>query len=62
MEKTVFTVGEVKAMLGIGLNQAYELIHSTNGPPVIRIGKRLLIPADGFRAWLVRQSEQAQNQ
>jgi len=58
MEKAVYTVEEVKSMLGIGLCQTYELIHSKNGPPVIRVGRRLLVPVDGFKAWLSDQSRQ----
>lgn len=52
MEKTTMSVQELSAQMGISLPKAYELVKS-EGFPSIRIGTRILIPADAFRAWLV---------
>ena len=57
MEKAVFTVEEMGAYLGVGRSVAYELVHAVDGPPVIRIGRCIRIPADGLKAWMERQSE-----
>lgn len=57
-EKTVFTVEEMGAALRLSRAKAYELIHSVDSPPVIRIGRCIRIPVDGFKAWLERQSEE----
>lgn len=40
--------------LGISRAGAYELIH-TKGFPVIKLGKRLLIPKDKFIEWFEQQ-------
>lgn len=52
MEKTVMSVQELSAQMGISLPKAYELT-KTPGFPVIRIGTRILIPVDAFREWLI---------
>ena len=57
MEKAVFTVEEMGEYLGVGRSVAYELVHAVDGPPVIRIGRCIRIPADGLKAWMERQSE-----
>ena len=49
--KKVYTVQEVKEILGIGNNQAYELCH-TGIFPVITIGSRILVPIKTFEEWL----------
>lgn len=43
--------------LGIGRNAAYEAAHRGE-IPVIRIGKRLLVPVAAFEAMLAVQSKQ----
>lgn len=40
--------------LGISRAGAYELIH-TKGFPVIKLGRRLLIPKDKFIEWFEQQ-------
>lgn len=57
MEKTVMTVEEMGQALNLSRRKAYELIHSKDSPPVIRIGKVFRVPVDGFNEWLVTQSE-----
>lgn len=51
MEKLTISVTELGKMLGIGRNGAYALVHR-QGFPVIRLGKRIVIPLDALRAWL----------
>ena len=58
MEKTVMTVEEMGRALDLSRRKAYELVHSNNAPPVIRIGRVFRVPVDGFKAWLERQSEE----
>ena len=56
MEKTTTSVQELSSQMGISLPKAYELV-KTPGFPAIRIGTRILIPVEGFRKWLVEQTE-----
>ena len=50
------SVQELSSQMGISLPKAYELV-KTPGFPAIRIGTRILIPVEGFRKWLVEQTE-----
>jgi len=50
-EKIVYTVQEIKEILGIGINQCYELVKS-GAFPVKYIGKKMVIPAKPFMDWL----------
>lgn len=45
------TVGEMRQILKIGSNTAYNLLHSGSFP-VIKIGQTYRIPAESFYAWL----------
>lgn len=56
MDKTIMSVQELSAQMGISLPKAYELT-KTPGFPVIRIGTRILIPVDAFKEWLVIHSQ-----
>ena len=47
----ILTVNEMRQILKIGTNSAYNLIHS-GAFPVIKIGQTYRIPADPFYAWL----------
>ncbi|MDF2844748.1 MAG: hypothetical protein K0R00_3174 [Herbinix sp.] len=49
--KIVYTVQEIKEILNIGINQAYELVNS-NQFPVKHIGKKKVVPAKPFMQWL----------
>lgn len=53
--KLVLNVDEVAAILGVGRTAVYELVHR-EGFPVIRVGKRYLIPYARFIMWLNGQS------
>ena len=50
-KKCVYTVDEIRTMLGIGKNEAYRLTHS-KGFLSIRIGNRIVIPKEAFHQWL----------
>lgn len=50
-EKVIYTVHEIKDLLGIGINQAYELVKSEQFP-VKHIGKKIVIPTKPFMEWL----------
>lgn len=45
---------EVAAVLGISRSAAYALMHS-EGFPVIRIGKRMVVYRDRFVEWMDKQ-------
>lgn len=55
MEKTTMSVQELAAQMGISLPKAYELV-KTPGFPTIRIGTRILIPAEAYREWLLKNA------
>jgi excisionase family DNA binding protein len=57
VEKLAYSVEELAEVIGVGKNCAYDLCKREDFP-VIRIGdRRLIIPADGLRAWLENQSK-----
>lgn len=45
------TVDHVAEIMGIGRSKAYEMIHNPKFP-VIREGRRVIIPRDAFFRWL----------
>lgn len=47
----ILTVEEMRQILKIGANAAYNLIHS-GAFPVIKIGQTYRIPAEPFYAWM----------
>ena len=53
--KLVLTLKEMSELLGICRNTAYKLVAS-EGFPVIRVGRKYLIPVDGLREWLKTNS------
>ena len=55
MERTIMSVQELSAQMGISLPKAYELV-KTPGFPTLRIGTRILIPIDAYKEWLMKQS------
>ena len=52
-ERLVLTIGETARRLGIGINQAYTAA-KTGQIPVVRIGKRFLVPAAALEAMLAK--------
>jgi excisionase family DNA binding protein len=51
------SVPEAGRRLGVGRNQAYEAARQGQ-LPIIRIGKRMLVPVPAFEAMLAVQSKQ----
>ena len=41
----------VAKLLGISPSSAYELMHE-KGFPVLKIGNRMVVPKENFRAWV----------
>lgn len=41
----------VAKLLGISISSSYELMHE-KGFPSLRIGSRLIVPKEKFRAWV----------
>ena len=51
-ELPLFLNAETTAkLLGISISGMYELMHE-KGFPVLKIGSRLVVPKDKFRAWV----------
>lgn len=51
-EPKFFNVPEISEILGISQSEGYILVKSSDCPfMVIRIGKRVCIPANGFYKW-----------
>ena len=51
IEKAVYNVYEVAALLGINLPKAYEIVRQESFPS-IRIGRRIVVPKEAFHRWL----------
>ena len=56
--KIVYTVEEIQIMLGIGKNQAYDLVKSGNFP-VRKINSKYVIPIKTFEEWLYSMNKTA---
>ena len=57
MEKLTVSVKELAAMLGISRPKAYELVRRADFPAVW-LGRRVVVPVDGLKQWLSRQTGQ----
>ena len=55
LEKYAMSVGDMAAAVGASRPKAYGLVNS-EGFPVIRIGRRIRIPAAGLERWIEEQS------
>lgn len=51
MEKLVITRKDVAQMLGVGQANADKILRMP-GAPVIRVGRRLIIPKEPFLKWV----------
>jgi excisionase family DNA binding protein len=51
MDKQFYTVTDIRDILTIGTNKAYNLIKS-DGFPSIKIGRKYLVPKDEFEKWV----------
>ena len=58
MDKKFLTVNDLRELLGIGRNQVYTLVSRADFPSV-RIGQRILIPADLLDQWVNEQARKA---
>ena len=47
----VLTAETAAKLLGISISSMYELMHE-KGFPVLKIGTRLVVPREKFRAWV----------
>lgn len=56
MNKLTLTVSEVSEAMGIGKNQAYELVKS-EGFPCVYVGRRIVVPYEAFLNWLNSQNQ-----
>jgi len=54
--KVVYTVEDIKNLLGIGKNQAYALVNSGKFH-VCHIGKKIIVPKEVFDDWLLGKSQ-----
>lgn len=54
-EKLTVTVPEMAKIVGVSTCTAYNLIHRADFP-VIRIGRRAVIPLDALRRWIDAQA------
>ena len=52
----VYTINDLTEKLKISKSMAYQIARNQDFPKV-RIGKRILIPAEGLKEWLVKQSD-----
>jgi excisionase family DNA binding protein len=53
LERTTYDVAEIAALLNVSLPNAYALTRRV-GFPVIRFGRRIIIPREAFHRWLER--------
>lgn len=56
-QRDVLEVNDIKNILGIGINQAYKLVHSGEFH-VVRVGRKIKIPKEAFYKWLNGQGNQ----
>ena len=55
VDKVVLSMAELAAVMGIGRSKAYELAHQS-GFPMVRLGRRVVIPVEALKAWLEKQA------
>ncbi len=51
-EPKLLSVVEAAALLGIGRSTAYDLIKTDKSFPVVKLGRRLLVPAARLDVWI----------
>lgn len=54
-ERAGLTVREAAALLGVSNKAVYDLVHR-EGFPVVRVGRKFLIPRLALLAWLENQA------
>jgi excisionase family DNA binding protein len=55
MEKLTYSIPEVAKLLGISIPTAYGLANSKDFP-ILHIGKRKVVPAQGLQEWIQKNS------
>ncbi len=55
VEKLTLSIPEVARLLGVSKPTAYALANS-KGFPVLHIGKRKVVPAQGLQEWIKKNS------
>ncbi len=55
-KSTFYRVEDIQRMMGISRASAYDLTRS-KGFPSIRVGARIIIPADLFQRWVEAQAQ-----
>lgn len=54
--RMIYTVQDIKKILGAGNSTVLELLHREKDPiPFFRLGRRIIIPCDLFQKWLISQ-------
>lgn len=51
VDKVALSLNECAVMMGIGRSKMHELARS-EGFPVVRVGRRILVPVDALKEWL----------
>lgn len=54
-DKEILNANELAEFLGISKTVAYRLLHQDDFP-VLRLGKRLLVPRDSLKEWIASHS------
>lgn len=57
IERLALRPAEAAEALGVSERKLWELSAGPDGPPVVRLGRAVLYPLDGLRAWLAAQTE-----
>lgn len=60
MERLTMNVAELAEEMGISRPKAYELIKREDFP-AFNVGRRVVIPTEAFKAWLLRMSDHERN-
>ncbi len=60
MEKLAISIDEFAKAAGIGRSKAFELTRQP-GFPVVRLGRRIIIPVDALKTWLEAQAKSDEN-
>ena len=55
IDKLSYSVRELAATLGIGMNSAYALVHREGFPAIWLTPKKCIVPADGLQKWLNKE-------
>ncbi|MCL2194931.1 MAG: helix-turn-helix domain-containing protein [Oscillospiraceae bacterium] len=55
-EKLAYSTKEAAAVLGVGMNTMYSLIHVDGFPRVWLTPKKVIIPRDKLHAWIEAQA------